>query len=105
MAVRDTDSGGQVHEADVAVIRPSSAGTTVPVWVDRAGRLAPAVPGAHDAVVVGAKVGLGAAFTGGLLLVLAWLAVEDFVDQRNGAAWAREWEKVEPLWSGRRSTD
>jgi len=43
--------------------------------------------------------------TGGLLLVLAWLAVEDFVDQRNGAAWAREWEKVEPRWSGRRSTD
>jgi hypothetical protein len=39
------------------------------------------------------------------LLVLAWLAVEAFVDKRNGAAWAREWEKVEPLWSGRRSTD
>jgi len=101
VAVRDTDSGGQVHEADVAVIRPSSAGTTVPVWVDRAGRIAPASPGALDAVAVGVVVGLGITGAGGLLLVLAWTSLRHAVEVRNAAAWAREWETVEPEWSGR----
>ena len=105
VTVRYTDLAGRTREGALWLTGAPPVGTSVQVWVDRAGRLAPAVPGAHDAVVVGAIVGLGAAFTGGLLLVLAWLAVEAFVDKRNGAAWAREWEKVEPLWSGRRSTD
>ena len=102
MAVRDTDSGGQVHEADVAVTRPSSAGTTVPVWLDRTGRIAPAPAEALDAVVVGLVVGLGITAAGGLLLVLAWTNLQHAVDVRNAAAWAREWETVEREWSGRR---
>jgi hypothetical protein len=105
VTVRYTDLAGRTREGALWLTGAPLVGTSVQVWVDRAGQLAPAVPGAQDAVVVGATVGLGAAFTGGPLLVLAWLAIEDLVDQRNGAAWAREWEKVEPLWSGWRSTN
>jgi len=100
-SVRYTDRSGGVHEADLPVMDQPLAGSTVPVWVDRGGRLASAPPGVLDSVVVGAMVGLGTAGTGALLLVTTWIGLRHQLDVRNGAAWAREWEKVEPGWSGR----
>jgi len=38
---------------------------------------------------------------GGLLLVFAWMGVRAMVLSRNCAAWEREWQLVEPQWSGR----
>ena len=102
VSVRYTDGAGRVHEAEVPATGPPSAGTTVPMWVDRAGRPAAAPPGALEAVVLGAVVGLGIAAAGGLLLVVAWMGLRHAVDARNATAWAREWETVEPAWSGRR---
>jgi hypothetical protein len=102
VSVQYTDHAGQVHEADVEVTGPSRAGTAMQLWVDRAGRLAPPPLRPLDAVVSGAAVGLGAAVGGWLLLVVAWMAVRRVVDARNGVMWAREWETVEPEWSGRR---
>jgi hypothetical protein len=100
-SVRYTDMSGGIHEADLPLTGPPLAGSTVPVWVDRAGRLAPAPPGALDAVLVGAMVGLGMAGTGAVLLVTMWIGLRYLLDVRNGAAWAREWQKVEPGWTGR----
>ena len=102
VSVRYTDGAGRVHEAEVPATGPPSAGTTVPMWVDRAGRPAAAPPGALEAVVHGAVVGLGIAGAGGLLLIVAWMGLRHAVDARNATAWAREWETVEPEWSGRR---
>ena len=70
VSVRYTDGAGRVHEAEVPATGPPSAGTTVPMWVDRAGRPAAAPPGALEAVVLGAVVGLGIAAAGGLLLIV-----------------------------------
>ena len=64
VSVRYTDGAGRVHEAEVPATGPPSAGTTVPMWVDRAGRPAAAPPGALEAVVLGAVVGLGIAAAG-----------------------------------------
>jgi hypothetical protein len=100
--VRYTDRAGRIREDVLWMTVQPSAGTTVQVWVDRAGALAPAPLGDLDPVVIGALVGLGAAGTGALLLISTWLAVRGFLDQRNAAAWAREWKKVEPEWTGRR---
>ena len=102
VSVRYTDGAGRVHEAEVPATGPPSAGTTVPMWVDRAGRPAAAPPGALEAVVLGVVVGLGIAAAGGLLLIVAWMGLRHAVDARNATAWAREWETVEPEWSGRR---
>jgi hypothetical protein len=100
-SVRYIDRSGGIHEVDLSVMDQPLAGSTVPVWVDRAGRLASAPPGALDSVVVGAMVGLGIAAIGALLLVTTWIGLRHQLDVRNGAAWACEWEKVEPGWSGR----
>jgi hypothetical protein len=98
--VRYTDDAGQVHEADVQVLGRFPAGTAVQLWVDRAGRLTPAPP--RDGAVSGAAVRLGVAATAGwLLLVVASTAVRRVVDARNAATWARDWETVEPDWTGR----
>jgi hypothetical protein len=102
VSVRYTDGAGRVHDAEVPATGPPSAGTTVPMWVDRAGRPAAAPPGALEAVVLGAVVGLGIAAAGGLLLIVAWMALRHAIDARNATAWAREWETVEPEWSARR---
>jgi hypothetical protein len=102
VSVRYIDGAGRVHEAEVPATGPPSAGTTVPMWVDRAGRPAAAPPGALEAVVLGAVVGLGIAAAGGLLLIGAWMGLRRAVGARNATAWAREWETVEPEWSGRR---
>jgi hypothetical protein len=100
-SVRYPDLSGGIHEADLPMATQSSAGSTVQVWVDRAGRLAPAPPEALAAMVVGAMVGLGMLGTGALLLVTTWIGLRHFLDVRNGETWGREWEKVEPVWSGR----
>jgi hypothetical protein len=102
VSVQYTDDAGQVHEADVHVVGPSSAGTVVQLWMDRAGRLASPPPGPVDAVVSGTAVGLGFAAAGWLVLGVVWTVVRRVVDAWNAALWAREWEIVEPGWSGRR---
>jgi hypothetical protein len=100
-SVRYMDLSGGIHEADLPMVTQPSAGSTVQVWADRAGRLASAPPGAMDAMVVGAMVGLGMLGTSALLLVTTWIGLRHFLDVRNGETWGREWEKVEPVWSGR----
>jgi hypothetical protein len=102
VSVQYTDGTGQVHEADVKVTGESPAGTAMRLWVDRAGRLASPPLQTVDAVVSGAAVGVGVAAAGWLLLVLVWRAVRRVVDAQNAVTWAREWETVEPEWSGRR---
>jgi len=102
VSVQYTDGKGQVHEADVKAAAQSPAGTTMQLWVDRAGRLAPPPLRPLDALVSGVAVGLGVAVAGWLLLVLLWAAVRRVLDAQNAVTWAREWETVEPEWSGRR---
>jgi Na+/H+-translocating membrane pyrophosphatase len=46
-------------------------------------------------------VALGVILLGGVLLGLVWSGVRSAVTAHNHAAWAREWRRIEPQWSGR----
>ena len=79
--------------------------STVPVWVDRHGPVAGAPIMRTDPVTAAAGGGLGVAVLGVAVLLAAWTGTRRYIDARNSAAWAREWARVEPEWSGRqRST-
>ena len=96
---RFTDPAGQEHEVIVTVDAGLPAGSAVPVWVDREGRLTGPPLGAVDALVLGASAAVGIVGVGVSLLFGAWRAVRWELGRRNTAAWADEWSRVEPEWS------
>ena len=73
----------------------------MPVWVDRAGAIAAAPVRPVDAVTIAAVEGLGLLILGALALVVTWAVIRDGIIRLNAVRWAREWEQVEPVWSGR----
>lgn len=85
----------------VPVRQQRPAGAEVPIWLDRVGHVTSAPMDASAAAVVGWIRGVLVALCGWSLLVLAWSGVRRVVAARNAADWAREWERVEPSWSGR----
>jgi hypothetical protein len=91
------------HETQGRVIVSSryAIGDTVPVWLDRTGRLVPAPMTASSAAVVGWTWGVAVVLGGWATLALVWTGVRAWTARRNAAAWAREWALVEPSWSGR----
>ncbi len=105
--VRATWTGrdGAPVTAPVPVRGQLPAGAPVRVWLDARGHVtgAPMDPG--NAVVVGWVRGVLVALCGWSLLALAWAGVRRLLAARNAAAWAREWERVEPSWSGRAPGD
>ncbi|WP_052391135.1 hypothetical protein [Streptomyces sp. NRRL B-24484] len=76
-------------------------GTNVPLWVDDDGAVASPPPADTRIAVSAATCGLitlagtSTVFAGVLLLRRRVL------DHRAAAAWESDWERVEPLWSGR----
>ncbi|MCD0484497.1 hypothetical protein LO771_19365 [Streptacidiphilus sp. ASG 303] len=91
----------RTHTAPVPVRSGTPARSTVTVWVDDHG--APAGPLRSSAdIVTGAVLAGFAALTGSALLCGSVQAVgRRRIDARTAAAWEREWEQVEPGWSGR----
>jgi hypothetical protein len=98
---RYVDRQGIEHVALVVVRGPEAAGARVPVWVDRHGHLGPTPTGPLRALVTGVVVGMAVVLVSGSALVLGWLATGYVLGQLNAAAWAREWEQLEPRWTGR----
>jgi hypothetical protein len=45
--------------------------------------------------------GLATVAAAWVVLALAWSGVRRVTTARNAASWAREWARVEPLWSRR----
>jgi len=102
--VRYTAPDGTTHEANALVAGRHPAGASVPVWVDRAGAIAAAPVRPVDAVTIAAVEGLGLLILGALALVVTWAVIRDGIIRLNAVRWAREWEQVEPVWSGRSTT-
>jgi len=89
---------GRPHVARVPVAAGTRAGSTVPVWLDRAGnvRTPPLSAGqVTDRVAVAASIALTA-----LAVLLACLArlVRWVLDRRRLAGWDTAWLSVEPQW-------
>lgn len=95
------DAAGAEHDIDVTVTGSPPAGATVRAWVNREGRVVEAPLTLFDAVVVGVSAGIGIAIVGWLVLGSAWLGLRRWLDHRNAADWGREWDRIEPGWSGR----
>jgi hypothetical protein len=91
-------SGGRSHVGNVPAPAGTSAGTTVPVWLDRSGNVQ--VPltalGARDRIVIAGAFVLAmlAAFLAGLALL-----VRRILDRRRLAGWEAAWLSVGPQWS------
>jgi len=73
-------------------------GTVVRIWVDDTGRLARPPRTTDDIALASISEGL-AALAG--LCRRCWCAYAVYRRRRVAAAWGRDWERVEPRWSGR----
>jgi hypothetical protein len=95
-----TASDGVEQTGELGLRAPLSAGDEVTAWLDRDGRLSAAPPQhASEAMAVGVGAGLTTAAMAWALLSGMWSGVRRATTARNDAAWAREWARVEPVWS------
>lgn len=92
---------GQVRTGHVFVPADAPAGSTVAVWVNRAGQLT-ASPLAHSQVTGRADLARGSAVAAlaVVLIVLGW-AARWMLNRRRLAAWDTDWLVTEPRWSPR----
>ncbi|WP_028927877.1 Rv1733c family protein [Pseudonocardia acaciae] len=91
---------GATGHGTVLLHRDVAAGEPVPVVVDTTGRPRTGhEPGGRTPVTL--TVAVPSVLAGWLLLALLWLATESVVARRRASAWEAEWERIEPLWSGR----
>jgi hypothetical protein len=88
----------QVHTGTISVPAGAAQGTVVRIWVDDTGRLARPPRTADD--IAFASIMSGVAALAGLMPA-CWCAYALYRRRRLAAAWGRDWERVEPLWSGR----
>lgn len=90
---------GRLRFGNVPAAAGTRAGSAVPVWLDRAGKVrvpALTVAQAGDRVVVAASMALAA-----LAVLLAGLALvgRRILDRRRLAGWEAAWQSVGPRWS------
>jgi hypothetical protein len=93
---------GQERTGELIVPAGATAGSTVPVWVDRAGRLA-GPPLSHVQLVTRAQLAaeLAAGVLAIALITATWLT-RRILDRRRIAAWDADWLATGPQWSPRR---
>jgi hypothetical protein len=92
-------AAGRAHTGSVPAPSGDRAGTTVPVWLDRAGnvQVPPPTPAyAHDRVMLG--MGLALIVFALFLAGLAFLG-RRILDRRRIARWEAAWLSVGPQWS------
>lgn len=99
--VRWTEGDGIERTGSVEVTGPLTAGDEVTTWVTGEHRLVRAPLSQLEVLFVAVATGTVVLAVGELLvLVLGRLAFAG-VARRHAADWEREWEEVEPTWSGR----
>ncbi|MFB0627473.1 hypothetical protein [Streptomyces sp. AB3(2024)] len=89
------------HTATLPVPAGTPVGHTVPLWVDDTGAMASVPRGATELLSDAVAAGAGSAG----LITLAAAGIVSLrlrgVEAHNLADWERDWERVEPGWSGR----
>ena len=93
---------GQERTGELFVRAGASAGTTVPVWVDRAGRLAGPPFGRAQLTARAQLARELTAGTLGIALAAALWLTRRALDRRRMAAWDADWLATGPRWSPRR---
>jgi hypothetical protein len=93
---------GSERTGTVSATGGAKSGDTVQVWIDRSGNptAAPITTTAAATLVILTAAGAWLAL--GALLGASWLIVRWRLGRRRLADWDRDWQRVEPRWSGRR---
>ncbi|MFB0631545.1 hypothetical protein [Streptomyces sp. AB3(2024)] len=95
------DPAHRVHTETVPVTAAPRTGDTVSLWADDDGNTTTTPPGTPEIALKAIGLGTGA-FVGIALVAGAVLYVRlRLVNARSAQEWEREWESVEPKWSGR----
>jgi uncharacterized membrane protein YhaH (DUF805 family) len=92
-------SGGLTHVGQILATSGTSAGTTVRVWLNRAGAVQGpplTATGARQRIVVAVSFVLAAL---AVLLISLALAVRRLLDRRRLRSWEADWLLVGPQWS------
>ncbi|MEY9877969.1 hypothetical protein ABH931_007493 [Streptacidiphilus sp. MAP12-33] len=92
---------GVRHTGRVTVFRRQPAGTRLTVWVDAAGRLGVTPSSAPDRIAAAALIGVSASALAVLFSGLVCQLLLRRLDLLASRAWATDWARVEPYWSGR----
>lgn len=93
---------GRVHTGTIYFLGPAKAGSTVMVWINRAGQLAdPPLLSSQIANLADLNEALAVAGLAVTLIVIGWLA-HRMMDRRRLAAWGADWLVTGPRWSPRR---
>jgi hypothetical protein len=101
VAVRWVGRDGAERVGEVRVQPPRYAGETVTVWTDRTGNLVPPPTTPVEAhFAAAAAAGLVLLALSGVLAAL-WNAIRRGTMALSRVQWEREWQQVEPVWSGR----
>ncbi|MEK6441019.1 Rv1733c family protein [Pseudonocardia sp. T1-2H] len=99
---RWTDASGREHTGLVPAPDGARAGSGVELWIGEDGEPAGRPMSADEATLVGWSAGVLALLCGLGLLRVLWGATVRCTASANDRNWTREWERVEPRWSGRR---
>jgi hypothetical protein len=96
-----TGTDGRLHTGSVEAAGGARSGDHQPIWIDKSGGIAdpPINTGVAAVLMVGATVAAWLAW--GALLLVSWLAVRWRLNTRRANDWDRQWETIEPVWSGR----
>ena len=89
---------GSMRQAGVPVAERTTVGSTVPVWVDRTGRLS--TPPA-DPAQIGTLADILAVAAGFAVPLLVWMAYGALclvLDLHRRRLWARDWARAERAW-------
>jgi hypothetical protein len=100
--VRWTAPDGRVQTGNIYVLGPAKPGSTVMVWIDRAGQLTdPPLLSSQIASLADLNETLAVALLAAALIVIGWLA-HRIMDRRRLSAWGADWLVTGPQWSPRR---
>ncbi|AEW99362.1 Rv1733c family protein [Streptantibioticus cattleyicolor] len=92
---------GHPHTGHVRALATTAVGTRIPLWVDDSGDPAPPPPTPGRITGEAVDAALAALTVAALVGTCVQAAVRRHLDARAAAGWARDWERVEPHWSGR----
>ncbi|MFP3991836.1 hypothetical protein U9R90_31055 [Streptomyces sp. E11-3] len=96
-----TGADGRQRTGTALVALDKSAGSTVPIWVDREETVQEPPMSSESAQATGWLVGAMTAVGGYVGLVAARSGMRLALDRSRYARWDAEWDLVEPVWSSR----
>ncbi|MCX4744365.1 hypothetical protein OG455_02345 [Kitasatospora sp. NBC_01287] len=93
--------GASAHTGVIGVPAGTAQGSRLPLWVDDSGGPASPPPPDSELATAAALYGIGALAGVGAVSWVGYQLRRRCLDRRAERAWEPDWERVEPLWSGR----